>query len=55
MKRIPLKGGDEHDAFSKRGRRGNKHLARRGVTRWIKRKYNRRFRRMARLAIYQRT
>jgi hypothetical protein len=39
---IPLKGGDEHDALT----RWRKYLQfGRGVTKWIKRKYNKRVRR----------
>ena len=44
MKRIPEKGGDEHDAFSG-WRKWLCYLKRPGVTKSIKAKYNRRFRR----------
>lgn len=49
MTRIPLKGGDEYDAFSKHGRKALCYLNKPGICKAIKRKYNRRFRRLARV------
>jgi hypothetical protein len=42
-KRIPLKGGDEFDAFTMR--KWYIYLTRSGVAKSIKKKYNKRFRR----------
>ena len=42
-KKIPLKGGDEHDALTN-ARRFYKYLNRSKVIKKIKRKYNKRFR-----------
>lgn len=49
--RIPLKGGHEYDCFSWFGRRYLCYLGRAGVRKSIKRQYNRRVRRLSRLAI----
>ena len=42
--RIPMKGGEEHDALTS-ARRFYVYLARSGVSKAIKKKYNKRFRR----------
>jgi len=42
--RIPLSGGNEHDAFSKRARRMICAFKKAGVAKACKRKYNKRFR-----------
>jgi hypothetical protein len=42
MKRIPMKGGDEHDGLSKKSR--NLFVWPRGYLKKIKRSYNKRFR-----------
>jgi len=41
-KKIPMKGGDEYDAFTMR--KWYKYLDRSGVVKKIKRQYNKRFR-----------
>ena len=46
--RIPLKGGDEHDALTP-ARKWYKYLTRAGVAKNIKRKYNKRFRQQGKL------
>lgn len=43
MKRIPLKGGDEYDALTP-ARKWYKYLDKSKITKKIKRKYNKRFR-----------
>jgi len=44
MERISARGGDEYDTFSKSARKYLCYLARSGVTKGIKRQYNKRFR-----------
>jgi hypothetical protein len=51
MKRIPLKGGDEHDAFSRRARKVLCALSRPGVCKSAKKKYNKRFRKEVKLDV----
>lgn len=49
MDRIPMRGADEYDAFSKRTR---KYLTfSRGLLRQIKRRYNKRFRQASKTLI----
>jgi hypothetical protein len=49
--RIPLKGGDEQDVFSQYARSVHCYTQRSGVCQAIKRKYNRRLRRIVRLVL----
>ena len=50
MKRIPMKGGDEQDAFS-RWRKLLCSFNRAGVVKQSKRKYNKRFRKAAKIKL----
>ena len=47
-KRIPLKGGDEFDALTP-ARKWYKYLTSRGVTKSIKKGYNKRFRKQGKM------
>jgi len=51
--RIPLKGGDEFDCFSSVRRRIFCYLSKPGVTKKIKRQYNKRFRKRGKELIAQ--
>lgn len=48
FKRIPLKGGDEYDALTS-ARKWYKYLDKSKITKKIKRKYNKRFRKHGKL------
>lgn len=48
IKRIPLKGGDEYDALTK-ARKFYCYLDKSGVTKKIKKAYNKRFRRVTKV------